>query len=328
MAVALINGDGTGGVSQQSVLAGSTAATAANLPAVVALHPTSPLPAGSNTIGAVTLGAGAAIEVTDGSGHNQPAMDTAARAGFTKVTDGTNTQAVKAASTAAGATDPSAVVGLSPNSPLPAGTNALGSVSVSSSALPTGAALDTSVAAVTTSLGTDGVGETPANGTGVRGWLRSIFDKLSGSIAVTGTFFQTTQPVSGTVTSNQGTANTIGNAWLHKLTDGTNTQTIDSDGAANVTIQGSNSSTLSNVAANASNVTLLSSNSARDTASFYNDSVSANAYLKLGATASLTSFTVKIFPGELYELPLPAYTGQIDCIWDAAVGTMRVTEQQ
>lgn len=45
-----------------------------------------------------------------------------------KVWDGTNIQAVKAASTAAGATDPAAVVSLSPNSPLPAGSNALGSV--------------------------------------------------------------------------------------------------------------------------------------------------------------------------------------------------------
>jgi hypothetical protein len=69
-------------------------------------------------------------------------------------------------------------------------------VIVDSSALPTGAATDTTVAGVTTSLGTDGAGETPANGTGVRGWLRSIYDKLASSIAVTGTFWQATQPVS------------------------------------------------------------------------------------------------------------------------------------
>lgn len=45
-----------------------------------------------------------------------------------KLTDGTNTTAVKAASTAAAAADPSAVVALSPNSPLPAGTNSIGLV--------------------------------------------------------------------------------------------------------------------------------------------------------------------------------------------------------
>jgi hypothetical protein len=49
-------------------------------------------------------------------------------AGFGKVTDGTNTAAVKAASTAVAAGDPSLAVGLSPNSPLPAGTNSIGGV--------------------------------------------------------------------------------------------------------------------------------------------------------------------------------------------------------
>ncbi len=42
------------------------------------------------------------------------------------------------------------------------------------------------------------------------------------SIAVTGTFFQATQPVSGTVTANQGTANTLANKWPVQVTDGTN----------------------------------------------------------------------------------------------------------
>ncbi|HEV2178344.1 MAG TPA: hypothetical protein VGU20_31105 [Stellaceae bacterium] len=39
---------------------------------------------------------------------------------------------------------------------------------------------------------------------------------------VSGTFWQATQPVSGTITANQGTANTLANAWPHELTDGTN----------------------------------------------------------------------------------------------------------
>ena len=43
---------------------------------------------------------------------------TAATAGFSKITDGTNTTAVKAASTAPAATDPAEVVTESPNSPL------------------------------------------------------------------------------------------------------------------------------------------------------------------------------------------------------------------
>jgi len=51
-------------------------------------------------------------------------------AGFEKITDGTNTAAVKAASTAAAATDPSLVVALSPNSSVPTGANTIGSVKV------------------------------------------------------------------------------------------------------------------------------------------------------------------------------------------------------
>jgi hypothetical protein len=56
-------------------------------------------------------------------------------AGFEKITDGTNTAAVKAASTAAAAADSSLVVALSPNSPLPAGTNVIGHVVVDSGAI-------------------------------------------------------------------------------------------------------------------------------------------------------------------------------------------------
>lgn len=71
-------------------------------------------------------------------------------------------------------------------------------VSAVSLPLPTGAAQD----------GTDGTGITaPTGGVGIRGWLSGIYSKLSGTltavisgtVAVTGTFWQATQPVSGTV---------------------------------------------------------------------------------------------------------------------------------
>lgn len=53
-----------------------------------------------------------------------------------RLTDGTNSVAVKAASTAAVATDPSLVVAFSPNSPLPAGTNTIGNVGLIGLAFP------------------------------------------------------------------------------------------------------------------------------------------------------------------------------------------------
>jgi hypothetical protein len=83
--------------------------------------------------------------------------------------------------------------------------------------------------------------------------------------------------------------------------------------------------TKSNVSANASNVTVLASNASRKGGMFYNDSASA-CYLSLGATASVTSFTKKLLPGDYFDITPLNYTGIVDCIWDSAVGSMRVTE--
>lgn len=72
------------------------------------------IPTGANTIGIV----------------NQGTAASAANGWFARLTDGTNNVAVKAASTAAVVGDPSLVVALSPNSPLPTGTNNIGNVGV------------------------------------------------------------------------------------------------------------------------------------------------------------------------------------------------------
>lgn len=82
--------------------------------------------------------------------------------------------------------------------------------------------------------------------------------------------------------------------------------------------------TLANVSASATSVTSLVSSALRKAAYFFNDS-SSFAYLKFGAVASATSFTVKIPPFSFYEIPQPVYTGIIDMIHDSATGTMRVT---
>lgn len=85
-------------------------------------------------------------------------------------------------------------------------------------------------------------------------------------------------------------------------------------------------STLTNVTASASNVTVLALNANRKAATIYNDST-ATLYLKWGATASATSFTVLILGGSYYELPGPTvYTGILDGIWSSATGAARVTE--
>ena len=92
--------DGTHGPA--TIKAASTAAVATDLPQVVALHPTSPLPTGANTIGIANQGTAASL----------------ANAWSAKITDATNgPAAVKPTKTAALATDPALVVAISPNGP-------------------------------------------------------------------------------------------------------------------------------------------------------------------------------------------------------------------
>jgi hypothetical protein len=221
--IGAVNVNGTVPVSASALPLPSGAATAANqsteITALNQLHTDliAALPAGTNTIGNVNvLGGNATAVKVDGSAVTQPvsgtvtvnagtnlntsalALDATLTGGTqrTKVTDGTNNAAVKAASTAAVATDPALVVAVSPNN----------------------------------------------------------------TVGVTGTFWQTTQPVSGTVTANAGTGSfTVAQAtaanlnatvtgtvaatqsgtwtvqpgntanttpWLAKISDGTNAATI------------------------------------------------------------------------------------------------------
>lgn len=86
------------------------------------------------------------------------------------------------------------------------------------------------------------------------------------------------------------------------------------------------SGTLANVAASATTVQLRASTAGRLGLIVANDA-DVSLYLKYGATASLTSFTAKIPPRGLWEMPQPIYTGVVDGIWDASpTGAARVTE--
>lgn len=82
--------------------------------------------------------------------------------------------------------------------------------------------------------------------------------------------------------------------------------------------------TTTSVAASATSVTLLSANSTRLGATIYNDSMSL-LYVKLGVTASTSSFEIKLFPLSYYEVPY-GYTGQIDGVWSNAIGFARIGE--
>ena len=79
------------------------------------------------------------------------------------------------------------------------------------------------------------------------------------------------------------------------------------------------------VASSASSVTLAALNTARKGLWVFNDSTAA-LFIKLGATASATSFNVKVAAGALWECPPPVYTGRVDGIWSAVNGNAYVTE--
>lgn len=100
---------------------------------VCALHPSYALPTGANTIGSIAsinnalpTGSNTIGGVNQSGTWNIGTLSTISNAlpagtntlGNIKITDGTNTAAVKGASTAAVATDPALVVAISPNNPL------------------------------------------------------------------------------------------------------------------------------------------------------------------------------------------------------------------
>jgi len=99
---------------------------------------------------------------------------------------------------------------------------------------------------------------------------------------------------------------------------------LDSSGAAFVRERYAQTTTVTRVNSSASNVTLQAANNARRGLTIFNDSTSV-LYLKMGATATTTSFSVKLGPDEYYEIPAN-YSGIVDGIWASANGAAMVTE--
>jgi hypothetical protein len=202
---------------------------------------------------------------------------------------------------------------------LPAGTNNIGDVDVLSVPAPlstTGGGTEAAALRVTVANDSTGVLSVDDNG---------------GSLTV-----------DGTVTANQGTAAATVGAWPIKVTDGTNTAAVKAastaavaaDPALVVAISPNNpittspassaTSSVTSVASSATNVTLLASNANRRGATVFNDS-NKTLYLKLGATASTTSYTAQLGVSDYYEVPF-AYTGIIDGLWSSVNGSARITE--
>ncbi len=162
------------------------------------------------------------VQVTDGT-NTLPTGDAVSRAIFEKITDGSNTAAVKAASTPAVATDPALVVAISPNNSITASNPSVGSNNAAdpTSSTQIGGTDGTNLQAVHVFDADSGGGTQYVLGTILRksasgGSVEAGTASDPFRIDPTGT---TIQPVSGTVTANIGT--TGGLALDATLTGGT-----------------------------------------------------------------------------------------------------------
>lgn len=118
------------------------------------------------------------------------------------------------------------------------------------------------------------------------------------------------------------------------LTDGqvgliglTNDRKVKVSGSLTVSPTSPSTPSLTAIAAATSSQTALASTAGRLGVVYFNNA-DKSCYLKYGTTASATSFTKKLFPGESWE-PAINYTGRVDVIWDSGVNTglnLNVTE--
>ena len=207
---------------------------------------------------------------------------------------------------------------------LPAGTNNIGDVDVltlpnvtlASQANPFTSAIPISDNAG--SITVDGTVAATQSGT----WN---INNVSGTVSLpTGAATETTlSTLNGKVTACNTGAVTISTA----LPAGTNNiGDVDVLTLPDVALKNYSTSAVTSVVSAATSTSILASNVNRRMAIMVNDT-DRNTYVKLGAAASTTSFSYKLSPGQILELPIPIYTGAIDAIWDSSpTGSMRVTE--
>jgi hypothetical protein len=95
--------------------------------------------------------------------------------------------------------------------------------------------------------------------------------------------------------------------------------------ASSSSTSSSTSTSATSVSVTDSNTTILATNTSRKMASIYNEGAET-AYVKLGASATTSSYTIPIVSSGYYELPKPIYTGVIDAITASGTATLRITE--
>lgn len=153
------------------------------------------------------------------------------------------------------------------------------------------------------------------------------------AIPVTGTFFQTTQPVSlatNTPDVTDRSARLLGHVTIDNASiavtgaffQGTQPVSV----AATVVTKETRSTTPAQTSPSVgnTNTSILALNVNRLGATIYNEGT-AICYMILGSTATTTSYTLQIAVGGYYELPF-GYTGAVAGITSASTAQLRVTE--
>jgi len=139
---------------------------------------------------------------------------------------------------------------------------------------------------------------------------------------------QTTAETLGLEATLQQILTQLGSLALDSTLETVDTRLEDiAQNTGSLVSQGSSpqTATVTSVNDTALSTQLLAANTNRKGATFYNDS-SSRLYLKLGTTATTTSYTIQIAPSGYYEIP-NGYTGRVDGIWSAdSTGAVRITE--
>lgn len=105
-----------------------------------------------------------------------------------------------------------------------------------------------------------------------------------------------------------------------------NVLAVNSDGSIDANINTCGTGAFTNTASTITNVVAMVANNANRKGLIIVNDGTGNLFLKFGSVASTTSYTYKVGPGAIFEMPLPVYTGNIDGIADVANGTWRITE--
>jgi len=148
----------------------------------------------------------------------------------------------------------------------------------------------------------------------------------------------TPQPVTGTVTANQGTPAAVANAWPIEVTDGTNTAAVTNAapgagafglvvrvaGSISATFTQPSTGTITAVNVAVATTTILAANASRLGAILYNND--GTTYVALAAGATSANFTVRLTANSYYEVPFPVYTGIITGSAGAGTNTVYATE--